>query len=252
MKTELDLPLEGVVGLVGGGARDGGISQSILEQLLMAGTRVAFIANDARGKAVEQRLRDRGADVLFVQGDLRRFSDAQRFVEIAERKFGPAKVVVNAVGGHPEKSSTSAPPESRAEQIMAYVTLNVVSHVHLIEAALPMLLDQEGDKSVVSIGTINPKLPWLAEPDYAGAKNQLESQILDYAALYAKDGIRFNLIHPGSVPGPNSKTWPDRLKDPRVRNHLRRLIPLGRLGRADDISIWVLLFASPLTCWTTG
>lgn len=252
MRTILDLQLEGVAGLLGGGARDGGISQSILEQLLMAGMRIAFIDNDPRGKLVERRLRDRGADVLFVEGDLRSFDHAEHFVRVAEREFGPASVIVNAVGGHPEGITPGTASEIRSEDVLAYTELNVNTHVNLFQAARPSLLEQEGDRSFVGISTINSKLPWLQESAYAPTKSAMENYLLSCAAIHAPDGIRFNVICPGSCPGHNSKTWPDRLKDPRVRKHLNRVIPLGRLGRPRDISIWALMFVSPLTCWTTG
>ncbi|MFQ6041399.1 MAG: SDR family NAD(P)-dependent oxidoreductase [Candidatus Poribacteria bacterium] len=245
--------LAGKIALVSGGARPGGISEKIVESFISQGAAVAFIDIDPRGEKVAHRLQTVGGECLFVQGDLRQPEVAEHFVQTAADCLGPPQIVVNVVGG----SKDSGGPmllDTKLEQLMNCYMLNVGTAFNLTSAALPYLNRQSGDKSVICIGSVNGQegMGFLGEFSYSCAKSSLGAFVRCAASAYARFGVRFNLICPGSVPNPNSATWAERLEDRRVKQRLQELYPLGRWGTPEDVSNMALFLASELSSWITG
>ena len=69
------------------------------------------------------------------------------------------------------------------------------------------------------------------------------------AVHYAKDGIRGSCVVPAVTETPLLES---RLTDPAVRKAMEGRVPLGRLGRPDEIAQAVLHLASDEAAWTTG
>lgn len=67
------------------------------------------------------------------------------------------------------------------------------------------------------------------------------------AVVYAKDGIRANIIHPGPVDTPMQSAW-----DEATRRAISEWVPLGRLGTAEDIAYCGLFLASDESAYITG
>ncbi len=84
---------------------------------------------------------------------------------------------------------------------------------------------------------------------YAATKGALISLTKSLAPELAKDGIRVNCVAPGWVETDMTR---DTLGDSKERSDIERCIPLGRVGKPDEIANAVLFLASDLSTFVTG
>lgn len=244
----LDEVLMGKTFVMSGGSRQGGISRRAVEMAICFGARVAFIDKDPIDANFLNGLP--AGKALYFRGDLRQPETAQEFLAQVVNEFGLPNVVVNIAGGSDGICNFQ---DVSYNELISVFEVNVGTASNLVSAALPFLMRQSGDKSIVSIGSVTGLVTGdLREAHYGAAKAALASLAKSWANEFAPFGIRSNLIASGSVPNPFSKVWNPRLNDPRCHEHILDRIPLGRLGTPEDIGNCILFLASPLSSWITG
>jgi NAD(P)-dependent dehydrogenase (short-subunit alcohol dehydrogenase family) len=157
-------------------------------------------------------------------------------------RFAGLDVLVNTAGGdRPE------PPfqEAGDELWERLVDLNLTSVVRCIRAALPRLLVSPTVGNVVTIGSVNGLAAFGSYP-YSAAKAGLEILTKNLAAEYGRQGLRFNLVAPGTI---RTRVWDNQ---PVALDRLAKLYPLGRVGEPEDIAAAVAFLASDDATWITG
>src|SRR5207247_6335886 len=112
-------------------------------------------------------------------------------------------------------------------------------------------MQRQGGGSIVNIGSVLGLKAALAFPvhPYAVAKAGVAMLTKTIAVHYAKDGIRCNCVAPAVTETPLLES---RLTDPAVRKAMEARVPLGRLGRPDEIAQAVLHLASGEAAWSSG
>jgi C-7 ketoreductase len=137
---------------------------------------------------------------------------------------------------------------SRAE-FDRHVAVNLRAPFFLAQAALPALRRGEFP-AVVNVSSSVGSLVKPGTTLYAVTKAGLEYLTRANAYEFAQWGVRVNCVAPGPVETPIHATYMDDVE--AGYRDLSRLIPLGRMGRVEDIAHWIRWLASPTTEWTTG
>jgi 3-oxoacyl-[acyl-carrier protein] reductase len=230
------------VALVTGGA--GGIGRATAQALAHCGANV--IAADL---SVPDAVPTSGIE--HVSLDVTDSSQVKRCVDDIVKRHGRLDILVN-VAGIVSMGNAADLAESEWDRVMA---INLKGTFLCCQAVLPAM-KQAGFGRIVNIGSVlgknggNPR-PWI-NPDeqmragniaYGTAKAGINAITAYLAKEVAGFGITVNTVAPGPVASDMTTDFPAAL---------RELIPVGRMGKADEIASAILFLSSPTSGFITG
>ncbi len=233
---------EGKVVLVTGASS--GIGEATAVAFEEAGATVFGVARrtEALGAA-----RARHPGIRWVLADVSQASRIAPVVEQAAHEAGRLDVVVNnaAVG-------VFTPLEQSSEEIVrSQFEVNVYGPTFVARAALPALEASRG--VIVNISSTAGHRPAPGFAHYGATKAALESLTRTWALELAPRGIRVNAVAPGPTETPAFvKTGFPPEKLAALKEAFVKQVPLGRMGRAEEIAHWVVALADPSVTWMTG
>ncbi len=200
----------------------------------------AFAANQA-GAAVGTAT----AAAIAVQADVTKNSEIGRMVREVEEKLGGIDILVNNAGSLVERLKTLELTEERWDEVM---DLNAKSAFFAAQAAIPKMLEKGGGSiiNVTSIAGRNGGAPGSIH--YSSAKAAMLTMTKGLAKEYATQGIRVNAVSPGVIDTPYHETFTAR----DVWNNMSNMIPMGRVGRSDEVASVVAFLASDAASYLCG
>jgi NAD(P)-dependent dehydrogenase (short-subunit alcohol dehydrogenase family) len=196
----------------------GGIGAGLVEEFLKRGySVVATSLNASRSFTASPSL-------IAVDGDIGKQETAAKVAEAAIKHFGTIDVLVNNAGIFYVKPFT----EFTTEDFNALVSVNLFGFIYIAQLAVKQMLKQRSG-NVVNITAS------LADQPIAGVKASvsmitkggLNTVTRHLAIEYAKEGIRFNAVAPGTVDTPLHENDP--------KDHLRTLQPMGKIVEIKDV-----------------
>jgi 3-oxoacyl-[acyl-carrier protein] reductase len=190
-------------------------------------------------------------EALHVQADLGVAGEPERLIEETAGALGGIDVLVNNVGVARQARFEEVPDE----EWDAYWQLNVMSYVRAIRAALPHLRAAE-KAAIVNVSSTAGKRPSTGMPHYSVTKAAVLSLSRLVADLYAKDGIRCNVVTPGPTA---TQAWLGEggLADQQGnRDEVLAKVgagrPLGRLAEPEEIAAVIVFLCSDRAAYVTG
>ncbi len=239
----MDLGLKGRKVLVTGASR--GIGKAITEVFAEEGCDLALCA---RGKeTLEQfagELRSGGRTVVTEAVDVSDETAIAGFVDTAAAELGGLDIVI---------SNVSAGGLKGADQWETSFRADLLAFVRLAESAVPHL-ERSDAAAIVAVGTTSAfdTLPPTSANSYAALKAAVLQHASGLGHSLAPKGIRVNTVSPGPIDFPGG-AW-DKLHEsrPEFYEGIRSRIPIGRLGRADDVARAVVFLASPAAAFCTA
>jgi acetoacetyl-CoA reductase len=225
------------VAVVTGGTR--GIGRAISVALKGAGYRVAanYAGNDA---AAQQFNAETGIPVFKF--DVSDFNACANGVKAIEAALGPIEVLVNNAGITRDATMHRMSPE----QWNAVIHTNLSSCFNMCRQVIEGMRAR-GFGRIVNIGSINGQAGQYGQVNYAAAKSGIHGFTKALAQEAAARGITVNAVAPGYVDTEMVRAVP---KD--VLEKIVARIPVGRLGRAEDISRAVLFLVADEADFITG
>ncbi|GGC02894.1 3-oxoacyl-ACP reductase [Novosphingobium endophyticum] len=249
----MDLGLRGKRALVTGSSL--GIGAGIAHMLAAEGCAVVVHGRDRdRAEAVGREI---GAAAVAI-GDLATDEGANAVAAVA----GTVDILVNNAGG---AAGTSAMTWEAVDEAgwMATYQLNAITAARLIRRLLPGM-KATGWGRIINIASAAGTQPIAFGPDYGAAKGAMLNMTVSLAKALGDCGITANSISPGAIMTPAVESWLGSLRatmgwgDITLAEAEKRMtreitpIPVGRVGRVEDIAHVVCMIASPASGYMTG
>jgi NAD(P)-dependent dehydrogenase (short-subunit alcohol dehydrogenase family) len=238
----ITIDLEGRAALVTGGAS--GIGRAAAARLVEAGARVVLLDRN-RELAAEAATMLGAERALAITGDVTDVADAERAVAETVRAFGGIDIVVNAAG----VGAVGRFWEMDPGMWDAIVAVNLRGTFVVSAAAARSMLGAGRRGRLINIASTNATVPTRGNAAYCASKAGVMAFTQVAALDLAPHGVTVNAIAPGPTDTPLTAPF---FSHPESRREFLAHVPLGRLGRPEDIADAVLFLASDLASWVTG
>ena len=237
------------VAIVTGGAL--GLGRAQAQLLAVEGASV--IVTDvkvAEGKHCVEEITKAGGTATFLQHDVADEVRWQFIIDETLQEFGQLDVLVNNAG-----VLISEPLiETSLQDWRRLMAINLEGVFLGMKTAIPAMLDAEQGGSIINLSSIAGIVGIPNLSAYNSSKAGVRMMTKVAALEHALDGIRVNSIHPGYI-------WTDMVENlldssgsdiNQAKKSLEQSIPVGRLGRPDEIAYGVLYLASDESKFMTG
>ena len=225
------------VALVTGGTR--GIGAAISKALKAGGCKVA--ANYGGNDAAAEKFKAESGIPVF-KWDVSSYGACADGIKKVEAEVGPVEVLVNNAG----ITRDTTMQRMSFEQWNAVIQTNLSSCFNMSRAVIDGMRDRRFGR-IVNIGSINGQAGQYGQVNYAAAKSGIHGFTKALAQEGASRGITVNAVAPGYVDTEMVRAVP---KD--VLEKIVARIPVGRLGKAEDISRTVLFLVADEADFITG
>jgi 3-oxoacyl-[acyl-carrier protein] reductase len=239
MTNESAAELKGKVALVTGGARN--IGRAISLELAAAGAAVAINTRRSReeGEALLAEIRAGGGDAELYVADIADGTADRAMVQAVLERFGRIDFLVLNASIRTEKPFLEMP----YDEWRTPLSITLDGAFHLCQTCLPGMI-ANGGGSIVTLGGMMA---------LSGARNRVHSSVAKQGLIgftralareFADRGVRVNCVSPGQF-----DTVRANKRAPRGSTDL---IPLGRMGRCEEIATVVRFLCGPASSYITG
>jgi 3-oxoacyl-[acyl-carrier protein] reductase len=245
----IPLSLSGRVALISGGSR--GIGAATVRMFAAAGAKVAFSYRSARTQA-EALAMECGSTVCHpIASDLNTPEAARALVAETVRHFGKLDILVANHGVWPEQD---VPIERMPDaQWRSTLSINLDGVFGLVKHAVAQMKAQPRTTSpaghIVLISSTSGQRGEAFHCDYSASKGALISMVKGLSTELASAGIYVNSVAPGWV---DTEMSAGALANPKSGDEIRSTIPLGRVGRPEEIAAPVLFLCTEHASFITG
>lgn len=232
-----------MVAVVTGGT--GGIGSAISKRLAGDHQVIACYfknGNHEEAKQWQAEQKKAGFDIDILYADVVNFADCEKLVALVKERYGHIDVLVNNAGITRDASLK----RMTLEQWDQVIAANLTSVYNITHNVLPLMLEN-GFGRIISISSINGRKGQFGQCNYAASKAALYGFSKSLAQEVASKGITVNTISPGYVDTPMLEGVKEDVMKAIIAN-----IPVGRLGRPEDIANAVAFLAARESSFITG
>lgn len=228
--------------LVTGSSR--GIGRSIALALADEGFNIIvnYSGNEQKAKQVVQAIIDKGQKAVAIKADVSNHEEVKSMIDQSIATFGSLDCIVNNAG----ITRDNLAMRMKREEFVDVIDTNLTGVFNVIQAASRQLLRQRAG-TVINVSSIVASIGNAGQVNYVAAKAGVEGMTKTFAREFASRGIRVNAVAPGFI----KSDMTDVLDETLVQT-MKSQIPLGEMGRPEDVAYMVAFLASDKAQYITG
>jgi len=237
--------LTGKVALVTGAGS--GIGKATAIALAARGARVAinYHRNEAGAEGARQQIASAGGSAITIQADATNSAEVRAMVERTVAAFGPVDILVNNAGSLVKRLRLLELTEEIWDEV---IDLNLKSAFLCAQAVAASMIERKTGTiiNVTSIAGRNGGA--LGSIHYSAAKGGMITLTKGLAKELAPHGVRVNAVSPGVIDTP----FHEQFSTPEAMKNFTSIIPLGRVGRSEEVAQTVVYLASDAASFVIG
>ena len=223
----------------------GGLGETIAMKMADAGCKVAvtYSPSNSRSDQWIREMKERGYDFRAYLCDVADFDSCKRCVEAVVRDLGPVDILVNNAGITRDvtfRKMTKADWDT-------VVRTNLDSVFNMTKQVCDSMV-QRGWGRVINVSSVNGSKGAFGQTNYAAAKAGMHGFTKSLALEVATKGVTVNTISPGYIGTKMVTAIPKEILDAKILPQ----IPLGRLGKPEEIAGLVIYLCSEEAAFVTG
>lgn len=235
--------MELLTAVVTGGT--GGIGTAICKRLATNHQVIACYFKNGKHEEAKHwqiALKEEGFDIDIVYADIAHFSDCEKLTALVMERFGRIDVLVNNAG----ITYDSSLKKMTSQQWQQVIDANLTSVFNMTRNVLPSMLEKNYGR-IISISSINGRKGQFGQCNYAATKAALFGFTKSLALEVASKGITVNTVSPGYIETPMLAAMKEDVLNSIIAN-----IPVGRLGKPEEIAEAVAFLTMPEAGFITG
>jgi acetoacetyl-CoA reductase len=223
----------------------GGLGETISARLAAAGYKVAVTCSPGNTKADAwvAEMKAQGHDILAVKADVADFESCQAACKHVAEVLGPVDVLVNNAGITKDMTfKKMGKPDWDA-----VMNTNLDSVFNMTKPVLDGMVER-GWGRVINISSVNGQKGAFGQTNYSAAKAGMHGFTKALAYEVARRGVTVNTVSPGYIGTKMVTAIPKEILDSKIIPQ----IPMGRLGKPEEIAALILYLCSDDASFVTG
>ena len=238
------MTLKDKVAIVTGGSR--GIGKAIVTALAKEGAKVAFVYKGSvdAAKSLEGEITSSGGIAKAHQGDVAEPAAAERIVEAVLAEWGRVDILVNNAGVIRDKLFL----QMEADDWNIVIGPNLTGAFAFCKAVAKQMAFKQRSGRIINVSSIAAEHVNVGQANYAASKGALNSLTRVLAVELGRRNVLVNAVAPGFIATDMSQA----VRNLAGEDNLKKLIPVRRLGKPEDIAAVVVFLAGPAAGYITG
>lgn len=238
------MTLKDQVALVTGGSR--GIGKAIVQALAREGAKVAFVYKGSKDAAesLQAEIAQAGGAAKAVQGDVADPEAAKRIVADVLTEWGRVDILVNNAGVIRDGLFV----RMDADAWKSVLTTNLDGTFYFCRAVAEQMALKQRSGRIINVSSVAAEHVNSGQANYAASKGAVNSLTRALAVELGSRRVTVNAVAPGFIETDMSEAVRNKAGDFIAK----KLVPLRRLGKPDDIAGVVLFLAGPAGAYITG
>ena len=238
------MTLKDQIAIVTGGSR--GIGRAVVTALAKEGAKVAFVYKGSAeaAKALESEITAAGGAARAYQADVADPAAAERVVEAVLAEWGRVDILVNNAGVIRDKLFL----QMEAEDWKAVIDTNLTGSFAFCKAVAKQMAFKQRSGRIINVSSIAAEHVNVGQSNYAASKGAINSLTRVLAVELGRRNVLVNAVAPGFIETDMSQA----VRNLAGEDNLKKLIPVRRLGKPEDIAAVVVFLAGPAAAYITG
>ncbi|CAH0347173.1 glucose-1-dehydrogenase [Bacillus sp. CECT 9360] len=237
--------LENKVVIVTGGSS--GLGKAMAERFGQEKAKVVLTYHSDKHNFQEiiDHIKAGGGDAVAIKTDVTKEDEVKKLISFTVDTFGTLDIMINNAGIENEVPSEKL----SLDDWNKVINVNLTGIFLGSREAIAYMLDKKIKGNVINMSSVHDRIPWPHFAHYAASKGGVKMLTETLALEYAPHGIRVNNISPGAIDTPINA---EKFNDPVAKKEVEALIPMGYIGKPEEIAACAAWLGSSESSYVTG